>query len=406
MRKHITRFKRSAIKHRENVRQMPKHPFVIPVVTFLVMFIISAIAFVGLNGQTINPTDSHVVKLYMDGKQQTLPTRAQTVGDLLNRLNIKLAEHDVVEPARDAVITDDNYSVNVYRAQPVTIVEAGKPTITTYSAQKSPHAIVKQAGTTVYPEDKVELKPPTDILRDGIAQQVVIDRATPIKLNLYGVVYDVRTHADTVADVMKERGISYDSQSVLPAPTQAIKANDMIYVTNPGHQIAMVEEPIPFAETTVNDPNTLAGQTVVQNQGVAGKKVVVYEIAKDGSRKALQEVVMVEPVNKVTAKGTKIVTVAISGDKSSILSAAGVPLSQQQAADFVIARESGWRLTARNGSGCIGLGQACPGAKLVSACPNWQTDAVCQVQFFSGYANSRYGSWQGAYESWLIKHWW
>jgi uncharacterized protein YabE (DUF348 family) len=401
---------KAKLQHKERIHRLKNHPFVVPVATFLVLFIFTMLGFIFLGGSTVGPSDSHIIHLYVDGKEQTLPTRAATVGDLLTRAQVSVGEHDVVEPARDAEITDDNFSVNVYRAHPVTIVDSssnGKTTsLATYTAQQSPEAIAKQAGIQLQPEDIVKIAPSDNVLQDGIiSQKVVVDRATPVELNLYGVTYNIRTHAATVEDLMKERSIKYDASSVSPALATPLKANDAIFVTNPGKKIATSEEAIPFSQSTISDPNLTLGQTQVRTEGVDGKKVVVYEIAADGSRKAMQTVVVLDPVNKVTATGTKIVANRIGGDKGAILTAAGVPAGQQSAADFVISRESGWNLAAHNSGGCLGLGQACPGGKLVNACPNWDADASCQVRFFSGYA-SKYGGWQGAQEFWMLHGWW
>ncbi len=397
-------------RQRERVKRLPRHPFIVPVITFFVLFMLSAAVFVVAGAQTVRPTDSHIVRLHVDGTSQTLPSRAATVGELLDRAGIQLDEYDVVEPGRDAVITDDNFDINVYRAHPVTVIEQtnqGPKTIaTTYSAQENPADIARQVGVKLQPEDKVALAPVNDVLEEGISQRVIIERAVPVKLNLYGTMYDVRTHSKTVGELMQEREIEYDPSSVLPAADTPITPNMVVFVTSPDKQIAMVEEAIPAGEEIVQDPNLPLGQTQTRREGVPGKKVVVYEVAPDGGRTPLQEIVVIEPISRQIARGTKVVETRIAGDKSAILSAAGVPASQHFAADFIIARESGWNLAARNAGGCLGLGQACPGQKLVSACPNWQSDATCQIQFFSGYANSRYGSWQGAYEAWLIKHWW
>ncbi|MEO5627442.1 MAG: ubiquitin-like domain-containing protein [Candidatus Saccharimonadales bacterium] len=390
---------------------LKNHPFVVPVVTFLCLFIVSLISFVFMGGSTLKANDSHIVHVHVDGKEQILPSRAEKVSDLLQQTKIEIGEHDVVEPALDAQVTEDNFSVNVYRAHPVTIIEdkadGKKTSITTYTAQDSPNEIAKQAGITLLPEDKATVTRSDNVLQEGIInQKVVIERATPIKLNLYGVTYDVRTHAQTVEDLLKERGIAYDSASVSPALTTPLTPGSAVFVTNVGKKITTTEEAIPNVENSVTDPNLPVGQTAVQIEGAPGLKVVIYEVAADGTQKALQEVIVREPVARVIARGTKVVNTRIAGDKSSILAAAGVPDSQHFAADFVIARESGWNLAAQNAGGCLGLGQACPGGKLINACPNWQSDATCQVRFFSGYANGRYGSWQGAYNFWLINHWW
>lgn len=71
---------------------------------------------------------------------------------------------------------------------------------------------------------------------------------------------------------------------------------------------------------------------------------------------------------------------------------------------YIYLHESGNNPTRTNGSGCIGLGQACPGAKLLRVCPT--LDYACEDAFFTSYAIARYGSWAGAYSFWLTHHYW
>ena len=71
---------------------------------------------------------------------------------------------------------------------------------------------------------------------------------------------------------------------------------------------------------------------------------------------------------------------------------------------FIYMKESGNNPLARNAGGCLGIGQACPGSKLLAVCPN--LDYACQDAFFTNYAISRYGSWEGAYQFWIGHNWW
>ncbi len=103
---------------RLEVRELHKHPFAIPVAAFLILFFVSLGLFINFNGTTLTANDAHVVIVSDNGKRQTLPTRAATVGDFLKRINVNLKEGDVVEPTIDTQIVDDNFRVNVYRARP------------------------------------------------------------------------------------------------------------------------------------------------------------------------------------------------------------------------------------------------------------------------------------------------
>lgn len=282
------------------------HPFVIPVVTFLTMFFVTCLAVILSGGQTIGPSDAKIVRLSVDGKTQTIPTRATDVQDLLKRTGVDLKDQDVVEPAGDTPIKGDNFSVNIYRSRPVTIVDDQGKTTVARIADRQPKAIAKKAGLKVYPEDIVKISPPDSAVESGVVgDKVIIDRALPIKLSLYGATYDVRTQAETVADLAKERNISFSQSSVLPAPDTKLKANDLVFITDPGKQIATSEEAVPQPTEFVDSTEFDVGTTKVREEGSPGKKVVVYEVAKDGSRRPLQEIRVIEPVRKLVARGAK-----------------------------------------------------------------------------------------------------
>jgi uncharacterized protein YabE (DUF348 family) len=393
---------------RHKLLDLHKHPLVVPVVTFLVLFIVSLVAFVSFSATTIGPADSRVVNVYADGKSQTLPTRAKTVGDLLNRLDIKLGEGDVVEPGLDTEILDDNFSVNVYRARPVTVIDGDKK-VTVNTATQSPRAVAEEVGTQLFPEDKVEVEIPDSVIDEGSAnEELVIERSIPVKLVLYGQSYDLRTHAKTVGDLVEEKGLNTSEVTVLPPADTPLTPNMVVFVTYKDKNIVTAEELIPNAEETVNDPELPMGQTKVKQEGAPGRKVVIYEVDKaDPNKKTvLQEVIALQPQNKITAKGSKVVVGVVTGSKADWMRQAGIDPSQYQYVDYIIGRESGWNPGAVSANRCIGLGQKCNAQSLISACPAWQSDPVCQLNHFSGYANGRYGSWQGAYSFWTVNHWW
>ncbi len=393
---------------RHKLLDLHKHPLVVPVVTFLVLFIVSLTAFVSFGATTLGPADSRVVNVYADGKSQTLPTRAKTVRDLLERLDIKVNEGDVVEPGLDTQILDDNFSVNVYRARPVTVVDGDKK-VTVNTATQSPRGVAEEVGVALYPEDKVAVKIPDKVIDEGSAtEQLVIERSVPVKLVMYGQSYDLRTHAKTVGELIEDKGLDIGDVTVLPPAETPITAGMVIFVTYPDKNIVTAEEVIPNGEEVVSDPNLPSGQTQVKQEGSPGRKVVIYEVDKDdpNQKKVLQEVIASQPVNKVTARGTKVVAGTLTGSKADWLRLAGIDPSQYQYVDYIIAHESGWNPAAVSPNRCIGLGQKCNAQSLINACPNWQTDPVCQLQHFSGYANGRYGSWQGAYGFWSANGWW
>ncbi|HEV2638496.1 MAG TPA: hypothetical protein VGX23_25340 [Actinocrinis sp.] len=83
-----------------------------------------------------------------------------------------------------------------------------------------------------------------------------------------------------------------------------------------------------------------------------------------------------------------------------------VPSSQFGCFDWIVTRESGWNVQARNpSSGAYGLGQALPGSKMASAGPDWETNPTTQIKWTLGYMDSRYGSPCGAQSFWEAHSW-
>lgn len=68
---------------------------------------------------------------------------------------------------------------------------------------------------------------------------------------------------------------------------------------------------------------------------------------------------------------------------------------------FIYQKESGCNTGAVNPSGCFGIGQDCNG--VLRKCG---TDFACQDAYFDGYAKSRYGGWEQAYNAWRSQGWW
>ncbi len=67
--------------------------------------------------------------------------------------------------------------------------------------------------------------------------------------------------------------------------------------------------------------------------------------------------------------------------------------------DRLIAKESGWRVTAQNPtSGAYGLPQALPGTKMAAAGADWRTNPRTQVAWMCGYIRARYITPAGAWE--------
>ncbi|HSX23986.1 MAG TPA: ubiquitin-like domain-containing protein [Candidatus Saccharimonadales bacterium] len=390
-------------------RELHKHPFVIPVITFIVLSFLTMVGSVILGSQTIGASDSHVVQLSLDNKKEVIPTRATTVGDFLNRAKVTLHDGDIVEPAQDTAIDDNNFRINVYRARPVTIFDGDKR-IQALSAATTARSIAAQVGVQVYPEDDLKQEVSNNVLRDQVlGDKITIDRATPANLNLYGTPVSVRTHAKTVKDLLKEKNVTLaNGDTVQPSADTAITAGSQVFVTRVGTQIITTEEPIPMTVQTIEDPNLSFGASAIRQAGTPGKKLVTYQLdlqnGKEVARHVIQEVRTAEPVTQIVARGKAF---DVDRDKSTVMQLAGINVANDYPyVDYIVSHESHWNPSARNPDGAYGLCQAYPGSKMATAGADWESNPVTQLKWCNGYALHTYGSWAAAYNHWLSARNW
>ncbi len=367
--------------------------------------------------------NERVITIYHDSIQQTVVTDATTVAEVLKRVNVSLAKNDNIEPAADTQLTAPSYSINIYRARPVAIVD-GLNRYELLTAATSAGEIVKSAGLALYPEDTTTLTRIDNFIGDGgVGLKLTIDRATPINFVLYGKQFAARTQSQTVGDLLKEKGVVLgESDGVNIANNTPIVAGLTVQVWRDGAQIITEEQPIAFTTRQIFDVNQPAGYKKIQTEGVAGKRSVTFEITmRNGveiSRKEIQAVTIDQPQQQIEVVGSRP-SANIHMDRAEIMLAVGIQQSDWVYVDYIINRESGWCATKAQGewgkclpfhgvptSGGYGLCQSTPPSKMASAGEDWQTNPVTQLKWCNSYALKRYGSWEAAYNHWLVNHNW
>jgi len=252
--------------------------------------------------------DTRVVNVHVDDQTLVFPTDAANVEAALDRVEIKLGEHDLVEPSLDTQILSDMFYINVYRARPVVILD-GNTRHQIVSAYQSPRLIVEQAGLHTYDEDRYELSRINNFLSDGsVGLKLRVIRATPLHLSLYGTTSTIRTQATTVAELLNERGISVDNQDVLrPQSESAIKADMTVHLVRVSGDREVVEEVIPFARREIRDTAQPIGYVKVTTAGQNGSQLVTYDViyenGREVSRRAVDKVMLDQPTEEVVILG-------------------------------------------------------------------------------------------------------
>jgi uncharacterized protein YabE (DUF348 family) len=253
---------------------------------------------------------SKLVTIYDQGAEKTILTRVETVAEALSEAGVAVDSSDTVEPSVDTFLVANSYSVNIYRARPVVVRDGGREQRVITAAQTG-KTIAKVAGIALSPEDEVALERNADILTgDGAIIVAEVDRATPVRLVLYGQANQFLTQADTVGEFLREKGINTGSDVfITPSVDAAISAEMDIRVWREGINTITIDEDVPFDTEQVQSNDYLVGYRQVQTLGANGRRSVAYEVEMRGGvevgRREIQSVITVQPVSQVEIVGIK-----------------------------------------------------------------------------------------------------
>ncbi len=278
----------------------------------MVVALLLAVSMSQLLGGTAQAKDdkTSLVTIHVDGMTHAVPTRIDTVDELLKQAGIVLSAGDLVEPAKDTLILQDSFSVNIYRSRPVIITDSLSTRKIINTGYQSPRKIAEAAGVQVYPEDDLQMRQIVDIVSAGaIGEEIIVTRATAVQLSLYGTVSTVRTRATTVGELLKEKGVVVaDGETLEPAAETKLANGMTVRVSRNGKQTISVEEEIAYTTKQIEDANLAANQKRIEKPGVKGKKQVTYEVnlvdGKEVSRVKIQEIVTTKPQQQVEVVGT------------------------------------------------------------------------------------------------------
>lgn len=371
------------------------------------------------DGHNLNA--GHLITIHDRGDQKVILSHATTIGAAIKEAGINLDKNDSVEPVVDQQMVASEYQVNIYHARPVIIVDGTirQKVITPYQTGEQ---IAKSAGFTLYPEDITTITRTDDIVSEGAGLVLKIDRATPVAFNLYGKPTTIRTHATTVAGLLKDKAIVLGKDDTLSVSmAQAVTSGMSIELWRNGKQTVNVDEDVAFDTQKIQDANQPVGYRNVTTPGIVGKKTVTYEVdMKNGQevgRTQIQSVATLQPIQQVEVIGAK--TSLPPGSHEDWMGAAGISQGDYGYVNYIVSHEGGWCPyrwqgdPSCNNNGAVtpggmgyGLVQSTPGAKMASAGEDWLTNPITQLRWASAYAISRYGGWQAAYSHWTVSHNW
>ncbi|MFS0645362.1 ubiquitin-like domain-containing protein [Siminovitchia sp. 179-K 8D1 HS] len=245
------------------------------------------------------------VALTLDGEKVVVKTHAETIGDILDELEVDVKEWDylshkpetvlkdefsfVWEPAKKVEITDDNHSATVW------------------TTAKTVKQLLEEKNIKLTEHDKINVS-----LNENIVANlgIQIERAFPLVLKDGENEEKVWSTATTVADFLNQQGIALGQlDRVKPGLEEEISPNGEVHVIRVEKVTDVVEEPIDFDVVTKKDPSLPIGTEKVVQEGKQGFIKKQYEVTMENGeevkRALLSEKKIRESVEKVVAVGTK-----------------------------------------------------------------------------------------------------
>ena len=198
--------------------------------------------------------------------------------------------------------------IKIRRAASLTIIDDGKQSTIVTTADTVGDALF-EAGITLYMTD--EVTPPLD---SAITSPLTISikRALPVVLQVDGVLIDARTNAARVADVLAELnaplfGLDY----VNPPGESAVNEGMHIEIVRVTEQIVAETETISHSVQHRPDANLNLDDRALVQQGRDGRReirsLVRYENGVEVSRVHSETIVIEPAVNRIIAYGTNAV---------------------------------------------------------------------------------------------------
>ena len=279
--------------------------------------ILSLILFVTVISFVLYQGSKTIVVVNANGEQQNIATHAKTVEELSLSQDITISEHDKVSPSLDTEITS-GMEISWEQAEEIFIsVDGNQSSI--WTTEKLVKNILEEANIEVAEQDEISIGLDTEV---GADNKIDIQKAFQLTLVDGLEERQVWSTSTTVANFLKQQEIHLgEFDRVSKEMESVITPNEKIAVVRVEKVTDVVEESVAFATEKKNDSSILKGNEKIITAGKNGKVERSYEVVKENgqvkTKTLVGEKVLAEPVNKVVAVGTKVVSASVSRDNSS-----------------------------------------------------------------------------------------
>lgn len=261
------------------------------------------------------------VALTIDGQEMTVKTHANTVGDILEELEVPIKDTDYLSHSTDTAVKND---LNV-------VWEKAKRVAVKIDDEETVYWTTAKTVDDFLDEEKIEINEHDEIdfsVQDTIQDQLQlnIDRAFLLTIQNGKKKEEVWTTSTTVADLLKQQGVKLgDLDRVEPNLEEDVEPKSVVKVVRVEKVTDVVEEPIDYALVTKKDSSLMQGTEKVVQDGKEGLLKKEYEVIKENGKEVKRKLVAEEKVSdsqdKIVAVGTKVLVAQVSRGNSDKASA-------------------------------------------------------------------------------------
>ena len=245
------------------------------------------------------------VTLTVDGASRTVDADADTVQALLADEQVPVTSRDIVAPGLTAPLKDGQQVVVRY-ARPLAVTVDGVRRTYWTTALTVDDALtvlnIRADGARLSASRSMPLG------RQGL--DLAISTPKTVVLSADGHNRVVTTTAQTVAQLLAERGVTVDADDKLSVGAGEAVVNKLaVTVTRISHRQTALIETVPFGTVRTTTSRMYVGETKVVTKGTPGSRRAVYDVVRTNGKKTGQAFVsatlVTPPVDQVIQVGTK-----------------------------------------------------------------------------------------------------
>ena len=272
----------------------------------LLVGLVGAIALALLGSGAAYASMSKTVTVSVDGKETSVRTFGDNVGDVLASKGIEPGAHDSVVPSVDSAV-EDGSRVAVRLGRPLALsVDGDKKTVWTTATKVS--SALDQLGTR-FGGAALSVSRGATIDRSGMALEVTTPKLVTLKVaNDKAERHNVP--AATVGELLAKVDAGVDRNDIVrPSRSAELTDRTRIVVTKIGERTKRVpREAIPAPVKEQKDDSMMEGDTKTVREGTDGARDVTYKIRFRNGEVVKRTVVKSDVVSQPTATIVKVGT--------------------------------------------------------------------------------------------------